>query len=268
MKKLVLALAIVLASLATLGCTSKEPIDNKIIKVGATLVPHAEILEEIKSALALQGYTLEIVPFTDYVLPNDALANSELDANFFQHVPYLNTYNEANETTLVAAGSIHFEPLGLYAGTEDDLTAIPQGAKIAVPSDSSNLARALLLLQANGLITLETGVGLNATVLDIAANPYNLDIVEVEAAGIPARLEDVAFAVINGNYALSAEVTDRLLVSESTSSVAAQTYANIIAVRSGTENSDAIKALVAALQSEAVRTFITETYGVSVFPVF
>lgn len=268
MKKIIILCLLVLSAFSLTGCTGKEDIDNKTIKIGATLVPHAEILAVIASELLSQGYTLDIVEFTDYVLPNDALANGELDANFFQHVPYLNTYNTAHGTTLISAAAIHFEPLGIYAGTENDLSSITQGSRIAVPNDASNLARALLLLEDNGLITLSASSGLNATVLDITSNPYDLEIVEIEAAGIAARLEDVAFAVINGNYALSSDVTDRLIISELTSSQAAVTYANIIAVRSGTENSAAILALVAALKSEAVATFITATYGISVIPVF
>ncbi|PKK99900.1 MAG: metal ABC transporter substrate-binding protein [Tenericutes bacterium HGW-Tenericutes-1] len=268
MKKLITLVLIFVTAFTLTACTLKEDINDSTIKIGATLVPHAEILEFAKAELLKKGYTLEIVEFTDYVLPNDALANSELDANFFQHVPYLNSYNEAHDTALVSAGSVHFEPLGIYAGTKSSLSEVSTGDSIAVPNDSSNLARALLLLEANGLITLKSGVGVNATVLDIVSNPLNLEIVEIEAAGIASRLDDVEYAVINGNYALSANVTDKLLVSEATNSVAAVTYANIIAVRSGTEESPAIVALLEVLQSDAVSNFITSEYGISVVPVF
>lgn len=250
------------------ACSNQESINNKVIKVGASPVPHAELLESVRTALLEKGYTLEIVEFTDYVLPNLALDSGELDANFFQHVPYLEFFNEENDTNIVSAGTVHFEPLGIYAGTSSSLLSIENGASIAIPNDSTNRARALLLLQALGLLTLDPEVGLSATVLNIASNPHNINIVELEAAGIPARLADVDFGIINGNYALSSNVVDKLLASESSDSEAAQLYANIIAVRAGTENSDAIVALLEVLQSEAVRTFIIENYDGLVLPVF
>ncbi|MFA5006645.1 MAG: MetQ/NlpA family ABC transporter substrate-binding protein [Candidatus Izemoplasmatales bacterium] len=268
MKKILSSLSALLVLFALAGCSGKANIADKTITIGATPVPHAEILEAVRAVVEARGYELEIVVFTDYVLPDDALAAGELDANFFQHVPYLNSYNAAHGTSLVSAGAIHFEPLGLYAGTEDDLSAIPSGSSVAVPNDASNLARALLLLEANGLIGLADGAGLSATVLDIVSNPFGLEIVELEAAAIPSRLEDVAFAVINGNYAIEAGVTDRLLVSEAVDSAAADLYANIIAVRAGTENAEAIAVLLEALRTQAVRDFIAASYGVSVVPVF
>lgn len=268
MKKGFLFVVTLIFILALTACSSEESIDDKVIKVGASPVPHAEILEFVRDALLEKGYTLEIVEFTDYVLPNLALDNGELDANFFQHVPYLDYFNEENGTTIVSAGTVHFEPLGIYAGTATSLASIEDGASIAIPNDSTNRARALLLLESLELITLDPEAGLSATVLDITSNPYHIDIVELEAAGIPARLADVDFGVINGNYALNADVVDKLLSSESSDSVGALLYANIIAVRQGTEDSPAIVALLEVLQSDAVRAFILEQYNGLVLPVF
>ena len=268
MKKFILAILLIAISFSLSACVSGESIDNKTLVIGASPVPHAEILEFIRPLLLEKGYTLEIVQFTDYVLPNSSLDNKELDANFFQHVPYLEYFNQENGTSIVSAGKVHFEPLGIYAGTSNSLSNITNGAVIAIPNDSTNLARALLLLQANNLITLDPEAGLGATVLDITSNPYDIEIVEIEAAGIPARLLDVDFAVINGNYALSSNVVEKLLVSESPDSEAALLYANIIAVRSGDENKEAILILLEVLQSEEVRQFILDNYNGLVLPVF
>lgn len=268
MKKLILSLLIVALSFTFAACQNKTDIDDSTIVVGATPAPHAELLALVKEALAEAGYTLEIVEFTDYVLPNTALAGFELDANFFQHQPYLTQFNDSHDTDLVSAGAIHFEPLGIYAGTQADLAGLPAGTKVAIPNDATNRARALLLLEANGLITLPEGSGLAVTVQDIVANPFNLDIVELEAAGIPARLLDVGLAVINGNYAIEAGITDKRIVSEASDSIAATTFANIVVVRRGDESKPAILALIAALQSEAVRQAILANYPGAVFPVF
>lgn len=268
MKKALIAFLVFSLSLFLTACQPKTDIDDSVIVVGATPVPHAELLEIVRDILDAQGYTLEIVEFTDYVLPNTALDHQELDANFFQHQPYLTQFNENNDTDLVSAGAIHFEPLGIYAGTETDLIDLPLGTKVAIPNDATNRARALLLLQANGLITLPENADLTVTVQDIVANPKNLDIIELEAAGIPSRLLDVGLAVINGNYAINANITDKRIVSESPDSLAATTYANIVVVRSGDEAKPAILALIAALQSELVRQAIAENYPGAVFPVF
>lgn len=249
---LILALSLVL-SLAACGGTS----DSKTIKVGATPAPHAAILEVAKEILAEEGYTLEIVEYDDYVTPNTSLEDGSLDANYFQHITYLNGFNEERGTHLVSAAGIHYEPLGLYAGQVSSLADLPDGAKIAVPNDSTNEARALLLLEQEGLIKLKEGVGISATKSDIAENPHNYEFYEVEARLTPTVLQDVAVAVVNGNYAIDAglNISDALAV-EASDGTAAEAYVNVLAVKEGNENSEAIQALVKALQSDEVRTFI------------
>lgn len=243
--------------------------EDKVIKVGASVTPHAEILEHVKQTLADEGYTLEIVEYNDYVLPNTALEDGDLDANFFQHQPYLDNFNEENNTHLVSVAAVHFEPFAIYAGKTDSLDDLQDGATVAVPNDTTNEARALLLLEAQGLIKLKDGVGLDATVLDIEENPKNLQIQEIEAAQIVRSLPDVDIACINGNYAKEGglDVADAIAV-EASDSLAADTYANVIAVREGNENTDKTKALVNAVLSDDVRQFIEDTYGNAVVPVF
>ena len=261
---LILALSLVL-SLAACGGTS----DSKTIKVGATPAPHAAILEVAKEILAEEGYTLEIVEYDDYVTPNTSLEDGSLDANYFQHITYLNGFNEERGTHLVSAAGIHYEPLGLYAGQVSSLADLPDGAKIAVPNDSTNEARALLLLEQEGLIKLKEGVGISATKSDIAENPHNYEFYEVEARLTPTVLQDVAVAVVNGNYAIDAglNISDALAV-DASDGTAAEAYVNVLAVKEGNENSEAIQALVKALQSDEVRTFIEETYNGAVVPLF
>ena len=239
-------------------------------KVAASPVPHAEILGVAKDILAEQGITLEIIEYTDYVQPNMVTESGEVDANYFQHTPYLDSFNEENGTHLVSVGAIHYEPFGLFAGKTATLDELADGAKIAVPNDTTNEARALQLLAAQGIITLKEGAGLTATKNDIAENPHNVDIVEMEAAQLPRTLADVDFAVINGNYAAEAGLnaaTDALAV-EDASSEAAQTFANILVVKEGNEDDPAIQALLAALQSEQVKNFIDETYSGAVVAIF
>ena len=240
------------------------------IKVAASPVPHAEILGVAKDILAEQGITLEIIEYTDYVQPNMVTESGEVDANYFQHTPYLDSFNEENGTHLVSVGAIHYEPFGLFAGKTATLDELADGAKIAVPNDTTNEARALQLVAAQGIITLKEGAGLTATKNDIAENPHNVDIVEMEAAQLPRTLADVDFAVINGNYAAEAGLnaaTDALAV-EDASSEAAQTFANILVVKEGNEANPAIQALLAALQSEQVKNFIDETYSGAVVAIF
>lgn len=270
MKKLlkkVLSLALASALLVSFaGCSSEK--EATVIRVGASPAPHAEILESCKDALAEKGYELEIVEFTDYVLPNENLNSGDLEANFFQHTPYLENFCENNNMDLVSAVKVHFEPLGLYKGTGDTLENIAEGATIAVPNDPTNEARALQLLAAQGLISLKEGVGLTATKNDIVDNPKNIEILEIEAAQLPRTLPDVAFAVINGNYALEADVIDSLVLTEDPQSDAAQEFANILAVRAGDENSEITKALVEVLTSAETKAFIEKTYGATVIAVF
>ena len=239
------------------------------IVVGASPAPHAEILAAAEPVLNEAGYTLKIVEYTDYVQPNLALEAGELDANYFQHGPYLEQFNEEQGTDLVSAGTIHYEPFGIYAGKTASLEELADGATVAVPNDTTNEARALLLLEAQGLLKLKEGAGLDATRNDIEENPRNLEILEVEAAQIPLSLQDVDIAVINGNYAIDAglKVSDALAV-EASDSEAAVTYGNVVAVRNGDENSDKTKALVEALKSDTVKEFIDETYAGAVVPMF
>ena len=233
------------------------------ITVAASPVPHAEILKAAAELLKAQDITLKVVEFTDYVQPNLVTESGEVDANYFQHAPYLENFNEENGTHLVSVAAIHYEPLGIYPGKTKTLDALADGAKVAVPNDTTNEARALQLLAAQGLITLKDGAGLTATKNDIAENPKNLDIVEMEAAQLPRTLQDVDLAVINGNYAAEAGFSSAAdaLAAEDADSEAAQTYANVVVVKEGHENSPAIKALVAALQSQTITDFITNTYG-------
>jgi D-methionine transport system substrate-binding protein len=244
-----------------------ESDEDKVIKVAATAVPHAELLEQAKPILEEEGYTLEVEVFNDYVQPNNVVEAGDFDANYFQHIPYLEQFNEENGTHLVNAGGIHYEPFGLYPGTETDLANI-EGATIAVPNDTTNEARALLLLQDNGYLTLKEGVGLDATKVDIVENPYNIELVELEAAQIPRNLPDVSFAIMNGNYAMEAgySVAEDALVYESPDSEAAATYVNVIAVKEGNENSPKIQALVAALKSDTIKQYIEDTYDGGVIP--
>ncbi|MBO5056540.1 MAG: MetQ/NlpA family ABC transporter substrate-binding protein [Lachnospiraceae bacterium] len=240
----------------------------QVITVAATAVPHAEILEAAKPILAAKGYDLQVTVFDDYVQPNNVVESGEIDANYFQHIPYLESFNEEQGTHLVNAGGIHYEPFGIYAGTESDLTNVPEGATIAIPNDTTNEARALLLLQDNGLLTLNADAGINATILDIEENPYNIEFVELEAAQVSKVLSEVSFAVINGNYALDAGLNAQTdaLATETSDSLAAQTYVNVIAVKEGNENNDAVKALVETLKSDEIKKFIEETYEGAVVP--
>lgn len=262
---LVACLAFTLVACGQSNSGDTKAADNKVIKVGASPAPHAEILKQIEGDLTSAGYTLEVVEYSDYIQPNVALSDGTLDANYFQHITYLEDYNKENGTDLANAGGIHFEPLGLYSGKTATVADLADGAEIAVPSDPTNEARALLLLQAEGLITLKEGVGLEATPNDIANNPKNLKIIEAEAASLPRTLEDVDMAVINGNYAISANLDPTTAVaSEEVDSEAAEKYVNVIAVRAGEEASDKSKALVNALKNTKVKTFIDETYNGSV----
>jgi D-methionine transport system substrate-binding protein len=270
MKKRICAiLAVTLAAAALAGCGSKasNEADKKIV-VGASPSPHAEILNEAKALLEKQGYTLEIKEYNDYVQPNVALDAGDLDANYFQHQPYLDQFNEERKMELASAGMIHYEPFGIYAGKTASLDALSDGAQVAVPNDATNEARALLLLEAQGVITLKEGAGINATKLDVAENPKNIEIVEMEAAQLPRSLQDVDIAVINGNYAIGAglKVADALAI-EDADSIGATTYGNIVAVQKGHENDEKIKALVDVLKGDEIKKFIEEKYEGAVVPL-
>jgi D-methionine transport system substrate-binding protein len=260
-----------LIALLLASCGSKNTIADKTLVVGASPTPHALILEAARPAIEAAGYQLKIVEFTDYVLPNLSLQDGELDANYFQHLPYLEDFNVNNDTDLVSALAVHFEPLGIYAGKKTSLAQVASGDRIAIPNDNTNGGRALLLLAQEGLLTAKEGTaakGIAVTLDDFDNSLYQLDIYRTNAEAVPAALGDVAFGVINGNYALSAQVTDSILAQESTESAAALTYANIIAVKAGNENAEAITVLKAALTTETVRSYIQDTFGGVVVPVF
>lgn len=279
LKKLVaFAAAGVLAAGVLAGCSgsnsgssSSASSDDKTITVAASPTPHAEILNNaVADQLKEQGYTLNVKEFTDYVQPNTVTEEGEVDANYFQHQPYLDSFNEEKGTHLVSVEAIHFEPFGLYAGKTATLDALADGATVAVPNDTTNEARALLLLQQEGLIKLADGAGITATTKDIVENPKNLKIQELEAANIPNALVDVDIACINGNYAQAAglSVDKDALAVEAADSLAADTYANVLVVKDGNQNSEKIQALAKALKSDAVRDYINKTYDGAVVPVF
>lgn len=277
MKKLLsLLLVLSLALVGAVGCGDdaqqggNDNTELTPVKVGASPTPHAEILEVAQPLMAEKGYDLQIVEFTDYVLPNTALENGDIDANYFQHITYMNDFNEQNGTHLAAIAEIHYEPMGIYAGKTASLEDLADGATVGVPADTTNEARALLLLEAAGLITVDPEAGLTATVYDITDNPKNLQISEIEAAQLPRSLADLDIAVINANYALQADlsVTDDALLAEAADSTAAQAYANVLTVREGSEEDPALVALAEVLKSDTVRQFIIDTYNNSVQPLF
>lgn len=262
---LLLAGVLALSSLTGCGAKAKE---DKTLKIAASATPHAEILEQAKPILEKQGITLEITVFDDYVLPMTVVESGDLDANYAVHVPYLESFNEEQGTHLSNAGGIHYEPFGIYPGTKNSLADVADGDVIAVPNDTTNEARALLLLQDNGLITLKDGAGLTATVNDIVDNPKNIEFKELEAAQVARVIPEVAFVVLNGNYALEAglSVGRDSIAFEASDSTAAKTYVNIIAVKEGNENNENIKALVEVLKSDEIKNYINDTYDGAVVP--
>ena len=266
-KTIAIVLTLILCIGLLAGCGSK---DDKTITVAASPTPHAEILAVAKEVLAKDGWTLEITEYSDYVVPNNVVEDGEIDANYFQHVPYLNTFNAENGTHLVSVAMVHYEPFGIYAGQKSAIADLAEGDKIAIPNDGSNRARGLLLLEQEGIIEVDDAVGMEATVLDITANPLNLEIVEMEAAQIAGVRDSVALAVINGNYALQAGLNagvDALAV-EDAESISATTYANILVVKEGNEETEKTLALKNALLSDNVKSFINETYNGAVVPIF
>lgn len=238
------------------------------IRLAASATPHAEILEQAAGILANEGWELDVTIFDDYVQPNLVVDGGDFDANYFQHIPYLDDFNKEHGTELVNAGGIHYEPFGIYPGTKDSIESLEKGDVIAVPNDTTNEARALLLLEANGVIKLKEGVGLEATVKDIEANPSEVEIKELEAAQVPRVKDEVALVVLNGNYALEAgfSVAKDSIAHEESDSEAARTYVNVIAVKSGNENNEGIQALVNVLKSDDIKNYINETYDGAVIP--
>ena len=269
-KRILAAGAAAVLAVGLTACGGKEnKADDKTITVAASPTPHAEILEAAKDLLKEKGYTLEIKEFDDYPQQNVVVDEGEFDANYFQHQPYLDNFNEEKGSDLVSAAKIHYEPLGIYPGASEDLENIKDGAKIAVPNDATNEARALLLLEENGIIALKEDAGLNATKKDVEKNPHNIEIVELDAAQIARVVEELDFVILNGNYALDAgfNVQTDAIAKEEADSEAAQTYANIIAVKKENKDSEKIKALVEVLQSEEIGKFITDTYEGAVVPM-
>ena len=264
MKKKIFALTLALAlALSLAACGGKK---TTTLKVAASPTPHAEILNQCVDILKEQGIELVVTEYADYVVPNTAVEDGDEDANYFQHVPYLDDFNAERGTHLVSAAGIHIEPMGLYAGKSASLDEIPDGGTVAVPNDATNEGRALLLLEAQGLIKLKDSSNLAATPIDIAENPKNLTFVELEAANVPANLDEVDIAAINSNYAMGAglnPVEDALVIEDANSP-----YVNILVVKEGNENNEAVQALVKALQSDTVRDYINNTYGGAVVPAF
>ena len=246
---------------------AEAPEDNHI-KVAASPTPHAEILAQVKPILAEQGYELDVIEFEDYVQPNNVVDSGEIDANYFQHINYLEDFNANHGTDLAIAGRIHYEPLGIYPGTRASLEEIADGDTIAIPNDPTNEARALLLLEANGIITLKEGAGITATVNDIESKAVDVQLNEVEAAQVSRYKDEMSFLVLNGNYALSAGFkagTDALAL-EKGDSEAIKQYVNVIAVKAGNENLPKIQALVEALKSDTIKTYIEENFEGAVIP--
>lgn len=271
MKK-ILSFVLILTFVLTLfaGCGA-NPAKGSTIVVGASVTPHAEILNEAKEILAEKGITLKVVEFSDYVQPNTNVESGDLDANYFQHVLYLNQFNKDNGTHIVQAAAIHYEPFGIFAGKTKAIFDLKDGAIISVPNDGTNEARALMLLEAQGLIKLKEDAGFSATVLDIAENPKNLVIKELEAAQLTLSLQDVDLAVINGNYAIQAGLnatTDALAIEDKDSDVIKNNYTNILCVKEGNENNVDVQELIKALKSDKVKNFINEKYNGAVVPMF
>ena len=260
---------LVASSLAACGGDSSE--DDFTLTVAASPSPHAEILSEFAAPLlAKKGYKLEVKEYTDYILPNQDTTSGEVDCNYFQHLNYLNNYNEENGTDLVSVGKIHFEPMGVFAGKSDDLAAIADGATITIPNDATNEGRALLLLQEQGLITLSDDAGITATPNDIVDNPHNLSFIEQEAAMLPATLADADFAVINGNYAIDAGLTlaDAVAQESADSDVIKNEYANVIVTTPDKAEDEKIAALVAVLTTDDFKAYLEETFGDAVQAAF
>ena len=267
MKK-VFAIVLCLALILSLGACAKK--EDKTITVAASPIPHAEILKVAGDVLAKDGWTLKVTEYPDYVVPNTVVEDGEMDANYFQHQPYLDTFNAENKTHLVSVAQVHYEPFGIYAGTKSAVKDLADGDKIAIPNDGSNRARALLLLEAQGIIKLAEGVGVQATVLDITEKTVDVEIVEMEAAQIAGVRDSVALVVLNGNYALLAGLnagTDAIAV-EDAASIAAQTYANILVVKEGNEKTAKTEALKKALLSSEVKDYINSSYKGAVVPIF
>lgn len=267
MKKIIAIVLALTLALSLAACGGKAA-DDKTITVAASPTPHAEILKVVGQVLEAEGWTLKVVEYSDYVVPNNVVEDGEMDANYFQHIPYLDTFNAENGTHLVSVLAIHCEPFGIYPGTKYAIIDLEEGDKVAIPNDGSNRARALLLLEAEGLIKLTEGVGMQATVLDIVENSLNLEIVEMEAAQIANVRDSVALALINGNYAMQAGLfvgTDAIAAEDAE---IAKNYENVLVVKEGNENSEKIQALIAAFTSDTVKDHINQTYPGSVVPCF
>ncbi len=271
-------------NVATVNANEKDSADSAVVEevvveetvtesrgtitVAASPTPHAEILAEAAKILEKEGWKLEVTEFEDYVQPNLVVEDGDIDANYFQHTPYLDNFNEEKGTHLVSIAGVHYEPFGIYPGTKASLDDIEKGDTIAVPNDTTNEARALLLLQDNGIIKLKEGAGLTATVLDIEENPYDIKIQELEAAQVSRVKDEVAYVVLNGNYALEAgfSVAKDSIAYEKSDSDAAKTYVNILVVKEGNENNEGLQALAKVLKSDEIKEYINNTYDGAVVP--
>ena len=266
MKKYLSLVLVIVLSLSVLVACGEEEVDQSGIRIGVSPEPHGSLVELIVDELKEEGIEVEIVPFTDYVTPNTSLADGDIDANFFQHKPYFDDFIEKQNLDLVSIGTVHVEPMALYSNSLDSIDSLEDGSEIAIPNDSVNGGRALLLLQAQGLISLGEDSGVEASIADIEDNPKNLSFTELEAAFLPRALDDVDAAIINGNYALEAGLNplqDGLLIEDGDSP-----YANLIAVRKGEEGQERFSKLLKALQSDKVKIFIEENYEGAVVPAF
>ena len=264
--KRIIAAVLTLSLAASVAACSKANAEqggaNVKIKVGANITPHSEILEQAKPLLEAKGITLEIVKLEDAVTPNTGVIEGSLDANYFQHVPYLEQFNKENGSDLVSIGAVHYEPFGIYAGRVKDLSQLPDGAVVAVPNNVTNEARALLLLQQENILTLKDGAGINATVEDIVSNPKNIQFKELAPEQLVASLPDVDIAVINGNYAIEGGLhVSQALAVEANDGLAAQTYGNIVATSAAKKDDPALKTLVEVLQGPEISEYISKTYG-------
>ena len=267
--KRVIAIILALALTFSVSACGKAD-DSKKVKIGASTTPHAEILRQVVDDMEKLGYELEIVEYQDYILPNTGVEDGELDANYFQHQPYLDDFNAENGTHIVSVAKLHYEPFGIYTGKKSSVDALEAGDQIGIPNDGTNEGRALHLLEQEGVIVLKEGTGFTATLADVASYNVDVTIVEMEAAQIPRALADLALGVINGNYAISAGLNaakDAIAV-ESAEGLGAQTYGNILCVKEGNENADFTKALIQCLETDEIRDFMSKTYEGAVVPLF
>lgn len=265
-------LSLVLALVLVLSLCACSKSDNGLtkVKIGCSPTPHALILREIVDDMQAKGFDLEVVEYQDYVLPNTGVENGDIDANYFQHQPYLDDFNAENNTHVVSIAKLHYEPFGIYPGKKASVSELAAGDQIGIPNDGTNEGRALHLLEQEGVLVLKEGTGLTATLADVESFVIDVTIIEMEAAQIPRALTDLALGVINGNYAINAglNVAKDAIAVEAVDGLAATTYGNVVCVKEGNENSDFAKALIECLETEEIRNFINNTFEGAVVPLF